>query len=357
VVGQVGGRASYPKDYFKAHPTRGFDIREGALGTHRVREETYTVWSNRFGCFDQEWQEIPRGYFYFAGDSFTWGYSPFEGTFPTLFQAKTAIPSLKCGVSHTGTLHQFEKFKDILAQVGHIPRRVIVGYYHNDIENDYLHPHSTVIKGWLVDQVFLDEQNDIIRVDRGTLEQWVQERLSETGASKPSEHGFQWLRHYSLSTNVIYGLLQQSKSVASNRLAPLPFSDELNERIYNGQKIHRIYSLTSGMTFGAEPFKYLTSKYADNNRNALKKWQRHARENNYQLVLMLIPPARHYISTDFFFELRTYLTGLGINFIDLTGEFQRLRVPRDQLYRVGDGHFLAAGNGIVSDILARRFRS
>jgi len=345
----LGGIDGYPKDYFVANPTRGFDIRPSAEGIHRLNLEDakYPIWSNRLGCFDQEWQEVPHGYFYFAGDSYTWGgYASFENSFPTLFQRITAIPSIKCGVVHTGTLHEFEKFQELLNKIGHTPRRVVVGYYPNDVANDYLHPHSTVIMGWLVDQVFLDERNESIRIDRAFIKEAVQRNLA---ASQPSTYAR--LCHYSLSTCVIGGLGERVKAIAPQKFTPFDL-DPYKGRTYNGHPIRDVYSLPYGREGMPE---YLNSPFTKNNRRALSKWQQHAKENNYELTLILIPPKKHYISTGFFSEFKMYLAGQGINFIDLTEEFERLRVPREHLYWDRDAHFSPEGSRIVAEILARRF--
>jgi len=110
----IGGRGYYPRYYFVAHPTRGMDIGPNRRGMHQVDDLNYPVWSNRFGCFDHDWPTVPEGYVYFAGDSFTWGYTPYEEKFATLFEAKTGLPTLKCGVTHTGQAHQFDKFREIV---------------------------------------------------------------------------------------------------------------------------------------------------------------------------------------------------------------------------------------------------
>ena len=91
LVSEDGGlEAPAPKDdYHVAHPMRGFDIGPNRRGVHSLETVRYPIWSNRFGCFDRDWEAIPKGYVYFAGDSFTWGYAPFDGTFPSLFEAQT----------------------------------------------------------------------------------------------------------------------------------------------------------------------------------------------------------------------------------------------------------------------------
>ena len=173
----LGGvtNGNYPNNYFVSHPTRGFDIRPGARGTHSVDGFSYPIWSNRLGCFDREWDSQSQDYYYFAGDSNTWGYTPFEEKFATIFEERSGVRSMKCGVPHTGQLHQFGKFVEIVRKITTLPKHVIVGYCDNDISNDYAHPHSTVAGGWLVDDVFLDERDySLVRVDRP----WIEERIS-----------------------------------------------------------------------------------------------------------------------------------------------------------------------------------
>lgn len=115
---QILGRAKYPHDYFVPHQERGFDIGAGRSGFHYVEHFSYPVWANSFGCFDREWTPPDTNYVYFAGDSFTWGYAPYDDRFVNVFERLSGIPSLKCGVSHTGQLHQFSKFKEITAAIG-----------------------------------------------------------------------------------------------------------------------------------------------------------------------------------------------------------------------------------------------
>ena len=119
------------------------------------------MYAAALGCFDVEWSPPPTDYYYFAGDSMTWGYAPYETKFATVFETLTGIDSVKCGVTHTGTIHQFAKFREVTAKIGTLPKKVFVGYFFNDTANDYAHPHSTVVDGWLIDDAYLDAGADI----------------------------------------------------------------------------------------------------------------------------------------------------------------------------------------------------
>jgi len=92
-----------------------------------VDRVTYPIWSNSIGCFDKEHTRYDP-YIYFAGDSFTWGYAPFEEQFGTLVEKMTGVRILKCGVSHTGQCHQYHKFIEIVEQIGHLPKALFVFY-------------------------------------------------------------------------------------------------------------------------------------------------------------------------------------------------------------------------------------
>jgi hypothetical protein len=133
--------------YYVAHPERGFDIGAERHSYNVTETERYAISSNELGCFDKPWKQTSEDYIYLAGDSFSWGMAPLEKTFGFLFEAATGILTAKCGVSHTGQLHQFSKFIEVTSKIGRLPKRVVVGYYVNDFANDNAYPHSTVVEG------------------------------------------------------------------------------------------------------------------------------------------------------------------------------------------------------------------
>ena len=67
---------------------------------------------------------------------------------------------LKCGVTHSGQRFQYSKFLDITNEIRTRPRAIFVFYFSNDVANDYVYPHSTVMQGWQVDSVKLDRKLD-----------------------------------------------------------------------------------------------------------------------------------------------------------------------------------------------------
>jgi hypothetical protein len=351
-----GGRSTETQYYYTSHPRRGFDINPGARGKHSIAGVTYPIWANSLGCFDHDWKTVPPGYFYFAGDSFTWGYSSYGQKFATLFEKRTGIPSLKCGVTHTGTLHQFDKFNDIVTSVGRRPQQVVIGYCLNDVENDYAYPHSTVIRGWLVDNVFLDTENySKVRVEDAWLEEKVRAKLSREDVRHSPQTGWdaakRMIKRYSLVAQVLSGAVGRLRAALTPRVVeqspPRGF-------VYEGRMVSTIYSLMSLHTRDGK-FRYASTRFTDANRAALIAWSEHAKLNNYGLTVAIMPEKEFYERDGFFSELIDFLRLNDIDYIDLTAELRALGAPVDEVCWERDVHLSPSGNRLVAQILVRRF--
>ena len=124
---QIG--RGYPKDYFVKNKNRGFDIKKN---TKKIKvnlpleSDSYFIWGNSLGCYDNEIGRNKRVAIYLAGDSQTWGYSPLEKKFGSILENNLEKTVLACGVTNTGQLHQFDKFKEITERLDYIPKTVIV---------------------------------------------------------------------------------------------------------------------------------------------------------------------------------------------------------------------------------------
>jgi hypothetical protein len=334
-----GGNALMPRDYMSSHPARGFDIRPNSAGMHRVEGRSYKVWSNSLGCFDWQRQEIPTRYTYFAGDSFTWGFAPFDTKFATLFELETGRVSLKCGVTHTGQIHQLAKLKDVMAVVGHPPGHVIVGYVSNDPLNDFAHPHSTVIEGLVVDHTYFDGNFNLAQVD----EEWLRGQAVANVKTRPTlDASGNLLRRYSATSHVLQMAWQAWRHP--------PFHPTIS---YKGAVLSSIYSgepqiLRTGV-LDAE-----NSRFAAN-KKAILAWRDHARLNGYRLTFVLIPPADHYASKTYFEAVRSFLLAEQVEHVDLTEAFRQSGLGQDEIYWPKDGHFSIIGNRLVGDIMVKRF--
>ena len=104
----------YPRNYFYADTKKGFDIKKNSeklLARRPMNLKEYPVWGNSIGCFDNDIPKKEKYYVYLSGDSITWGYAPYDKKFGTLLENKLNKNVAACGVSNTGQIHQYLKYK------------------------------------------------------------------------------------------------------------------------------------------------------------------------------------------------------------------------------------------------------
>lgn len=146
----------YPEFYFRADEHSGFDISENfpAQKLHFADGDTL-IWSNEMGCFDDPYQN-EEDYILLVGDSFTWGYAPFEAKFGTIVEKYSGHRVLKCGVTGYGSKPELIKIRKVAARTGKPPSLLIVGYcIGNDLKDDYLFPHITFQDGFLLTKAII----------------------------------------------------------------------------------------------------------------------------------------------------------------------------------------------------------
>lgn len=336
--------------YYRPHETRGHDIAPDGTGVLSFGEARFPIWSNSLGCFDSEWDSVPAGYYYFAGDSYTWGYNRFEDNFPTLFESETGIASLKCGVSSTGTRHQFEKFREIAEVVGHFPRRVIVSYFANDIADDFVHPHKTVIDGFLIEHTFLDKALNPVRADSA----WLHEKLAEHLQSERQELGCdfdvkEWIKCHSLIAN-LYIALKNRFVGGTDADGPMILHFE-----HEGQQLAHVLTIEA---LHATPECHDCNddrNLGEANFRAFADWKAHSEANGYELAIMFIPPRYAHGHRGHYAGRSRKLAGLGIDVLDLAEEFHAAGASVTDLYWRYDGHFSPGGSRLAADALIRRW--
>lgn len=335
----IGGYDRYPNGYFVKHAARGFDIGRNREGAHWVDGVAYPIWSNSLGCFDDE---PPKAgdYIYFAGDSQTWGYTPFEQKFGTIVEQRSGKSVVKCGVTHTGQLHQFDKFLGVVEEIGYPPRAVLVFYDSNDPANDYAYPHATVIDGWLVNSASLDEENEIVRHADEELREKLKLRLKEIEEKSAS---WRWrfnrsAKPYSLSLNVAVSL--------KNRLAKAVQGQTGQDS--GGRTRKQIYSLPKEK---GRKFWYEDNPNTRRNKGAILQFKKWAINNGVDLIVALIPPKTRALNASWYEELRGFLTTNEISHVDLAPEFKRRGLASQDLYWNHDAHFNPRGNEAVAEIL------
>jgi len=152
--------------YYKHDAIAGFDIAENCP-TRRIHHEGkyyINIWSNELGCFDKPYKQ-EKDYILLVGDSFTHQFSSFENKWGTLLEDDIGMRVLKCGVSGYGTRQELIKAEKIIDKIKHSPKLIIVGYFLNDLDDDYRFPPFVEKNGFLV------EKRKIVDYKTGTVEE------------------------------------------------------------------------------------------------------------------------------------------------------------------------------------------
>ena len=146
--------------YYQADLAKGFDIAPNVKGKRLSVDNRveFEIWSNELGCFDRPYRG-ESDYVLLVGDSFTHSFAPFPDKWGTQIEKLLHYRVLKCGVTGYGTKQELLKAAEIIARVRHRPRLIIVGYFWNDLSDDYSFPSLTVIDGFLVDATRYKDPN------------------------------------------------------------------------------------------------------------------------------------------------------------------------------------------------------
>lgn len=335
--------------YLKKEPTRGFDIKDNVAGFHSVNKIVYRIFSNSLGCFDENGIEAFKNEcIYFAGGSFVWGYAPYETKFATKFEILTGVSTAKCGVYGTGTRHQFDKFLSVTGAIG--PTTVFVGFHDNDLQDDYAHPHTTVIDGWAVATAYAKAPRTLrlYRPDISLLEQEVASIKPE----KPESRSW-WSDAKEITKR--YSLIVNVALLAKRSILPFRFDSDMRSKFG-----YSVYVLSEDQT--PEPpanpqFMYRDTAFGLPNKRAFITWKAHAVQNNYRFIVILIPPKLFFDRTDRYVEFKRFLDHHKIEYVDLTDEFRASGLSSSDLYNVKDGHLNDRGNTIAGETLASYFTS
>jgi hypothetical protein len=334
----VPGRGVEQHDYYVADPERGFDIAPNRSGmVHYVDGTLYPVWSNSLGCFDLEPRPGDR-YVYLAGDSFAWGFTPFEGKLGTVLERRLGVPVLKCGVSGTGQLHELSKMRQVIAAVGRKPALIVDTYYENDVADDLAYPSLTVVDGWAAAAVTLAREDGRYVVRRRSRAE-IEAAAAAAGTAPavgPLDGLWYTLSKYSLSFDIVRGLAARADGAATGEAGTL-------EWIYRPDLWSR-----------GGRFWYADNPYAERNRAALRDLKAYADGLGVPLLLLLIPPKQHAADTAYYDELKAALRPMGIAFADAAEGFAGSGRAWWDLYWPRDGHLAPDGNRIVGDFLADR---
>jgi len=153
--------------YFGPDDAMGYDLVPNVkpFSTTVGNEYSYSMFSNELGTMDRPYGG-ERDYVLLLGDSFTHAWGEFSTLWGTQLEPLLGQRIVKAGVTGYGTRQEMLKAKKIIRQIGAPPRLMIVGYYANDILDDWLFPNRTVVNGGLGDRNLLVNFDTLERLTR-----------------------------------------------------------------------------------------------------------------------------------------------------------------------------------------------
>jgi hypothetical protein len=351
-----------PRGYYRADDQLGFDIRPGARAVYEYGEGPQEVFANSIGCFDRNELDGLRAapqYHYFGGDSYTWGFAEYDSKFATVWEEATGKVAAKCGVTHTGTVAQFEKFKRVAAAVGRMPATVFVGFYVNDPANDAAFPHSTVVDGYMVDTAFLSGGRIVhppVEEVKAVVAASVRELEAPMGAVERAKAAV-WV--FSLTANLADRARIALRDASAPAATQSPAPKVEMPPAAAGQQVRPTSRFGANLYYWYEPGTMKTSFAGDPRtqatRDAMLRWAAHARQNKYRLVFLLVPPRDSFDDPEFYGQVRGFLAAHGIEHLDFAPLFRSGGYSRRDLYYTRDAHWNATGNRVVGKLLAERY--
>jgi hypothetical protein len=363
---QEGSHGFFPRFYYRPDSINGYDITPKFPPTEIKHHDYfvasgsyYTVASNELGCRDERMNN-EEPHILLLGDSTTWAYVPFEQAFGTLVERLIGVRLLKCGVPGYGPRHERHKLEQVVSQVGR-PRIIIVQYsITNDLTDDYVYPHSTVLDGYLVQKIALTGRGKGERTTYTDEDLWEQlkQRLrneSTTFMSRSKDFLSQHLLVYNMLKNSD-GLRKIAFKLGLSDAPPL--SSSVTDR-------------TEPVFHSMEEYPWLRDAWLLH-LNSLEQLKQAADEYNATLLMVMIPsadqvyeylrPAGDRLDWEYPNKrLREHFETKGILFLDLLPELRRYANlqpklaldGREDLYFPHDRHLTVKGNRLAGLLISR----
>ena len=323
----------FPQNYFIKNSERGFDINKSSK-IYKAQlpneiEHMYDIFGNSNGCYDIERNNDNKKKIYLAGDSFTWGFVPYDKRFSSILDEQLSdIDVYNCGVPHTGQLHQFSKFKDIYKHLKNLTT-VVINIYENDIENDYFFPHSKVIRGYLVDDKYWCIDNNKIKIIEKTSQELESKFLQNSIGNKI----IFILAKYSASSNILYFTYKKiKKNIVKNN--------------YMSMKCPKF----STNIYGLEGYKNdINGNFINNYIGGLQIWINHSKIYEYNLIFSIIPKKK--FQRNEFKQVFKYLENQNIKVLSFEDYLNKNDIDKKNLYWDNDLHFNIEGHKIYAQYL------
>ncbi len=358
-----------PKDYMKKDKEIGFDIAEN-FGVKKAfltgDMYSYDVWSNELGCFDKPYEKKKsEDYVLLLGDSFTQYATEFDYKWGTQIEKILGKRVLKCGVRGFGTKQELIKGRRVVKKIGKSPSLIVVGWYWNDIEDDYLFPRRTTYDGLTVDKV------DFQDIEKGTLKYRTEEEIQTIGKF--------WQKYCDTHDNFNYKRLRSFKCFLKRNVVTWNIFKEV---IRNNETVRKTFfsklmgsPRKPGSSIENLPrhpwFQEAISKNLDN----IAELRNFSETQGANFLVVIIPKKEHVYSfmlpseeQEYQDSVRkrmiTFFNNQGINYLDLKEGFQKeadlsprpwLDSKKD-LYWKYDGHWNINGNMLAGKLVSKHIK-
>ncbi len=314
----------YPRFYFMKDLEIGHDIGINvATTTHLFEDSSYPVWSNDLGCFDTAYaSETP--YIYLAGDSLTWGFSPFEDMWGTRTQDIVGVRTLKCGVTGGyGTKQEFIKASRILARLPAPPSLIVVEHFDgNDIDEDTNFPINTVYNGYVMPNL----------AKGGVTEAQAEEkyaRFDATCTTEPPAHPtVQQIRCFLSNHSVLYNFIKKDMRGWLTALFPQSVLEKF-DLIAHEKKVAVLSNDTGDF-----------EKHLQN----ILSFKKLAQEKNSKLLFVLVPGNNE--------KLKLFLDKENISYIDLGPAFEKYGKVKPLRWKI-NGHWNPNGQHLAGFAISK----
>ncbi|MCR4284947.1 MAG: hypothetical protein NUV97_02785, partial [archaeon] len=309
----------------------------------RFRDYSHKVWSNNLGCFDKEYKEVGRKYILLLGDSFAWGYTPFEDKWGTILENVLDRRVLKCGVAGYGTKQEFIKAERIIKKTTKKPALLLVGYVvGNDILDDYLFPRRIAFDGYLF------ELNIIKDINTGEIEHRSEDKI---------RIAFPHFLEYGTKYVPQYPLIQKMKNFFRHNSILYSSLSSFKNSVKKGKE--------NIVFLGGSEYSW-AAKAWDNHFSNLKEFKKMADSIGAKILIVIIPtkPLKGDLSLDDLsrpqVKVVNFLLKERIDYIDLTSLFRKYadQTPRNFLdtkhdFYWRDGHWNIKGNHLAGLLVAQ----
>lgn len=325
-------QSSFPQYYYVKDAELGYDFANNFSKTrHNFLEHPYDIWTNELGCFDTPYRgEEP--FIYLTGDSFTWGYAPFEDKWGTRLERFLATRILKCGVGGVGTRYELIRTTRRLRTLPN-PSIIMVGYYGNDFEDDNAFPQNSVYKGYLAPAY--DKKNlSVADIER----QYKNLKTYCIDGEAPKNPHIQAVKCWLHNNSILYNIAAVNKKLLGGSL----LSFLIKSGVLAGNDI--AHTSVSSENVYQENFK------------AILGFKKLSQEKDARLLFVLIPskkdgtreggPGTNDKTTEF-------LKKNTIDYLDLRSTFQNAHDQKMALHWPFDGHWNIAGNHLAGFAVAK----